>query len=253
MRWVYESKNVTVYPDVPIRLPTTNDLLPQELARRVLSGARPSELSRLPARRVAGRDTLGLRLTPADKASSIARVDVYADRATSLPLLVEVVGKGSTLPALTSRFVDLTLADPSDEVLSFRPPHDARLRFDSVVDIASAADRFAARTPPARLAGLPARQEALGSVGVYGRGPTVLIAIPLWSRSAHRVREDLYGQPGVREVEGGLLLAAPPLRLLLAAPEPNDSSWLLAGTVTRAALVRAARQISDERPGLRFP
>ncbi len=68
LRWVYESKNVTVYPDVPVRLPTTVDLLPHELARRTLDGARPSELERLPARRVAGRDALGLRLTAGRRA-----------------------------------------------------------------------------------------------------------------------------------------------------------------------------------------
>jgi hypothetical protein len=39
LRWVYESKNVTLVPDVGVRLPLTTDLMPNELARRVLSGA----------------------------------------------------------------------------------------------------------------------------------------------------------------------------------------------------------------------
>src|SRR6478672_13297307 len=51
LRWVYESKNVTLVPDVPVRLPDTADLLPNELARRALEGARAGELSRLPAQR----------------------------------------------------------------------------------------------------------------------------------------------------------------------------------------------------------
>ncbi len=55
IRWVYESKNATLIPDVAIRLPQTPDLLPNELAHRVLYGAHADELSRLPARRVAGR------------------------------------------------------------------------------------------------------------------------------------------------------------------------------------------------------
>ena len=59
---------------MPVRLPDTADLLPNELARRVLEGARPGELSRLPAQRVAGHDALGLRLTPANPQSSIGHV-----------------------------------------------------------------------------------------------------------------------------------------------------------------------------------
>ncbi len=54
------------------------------------------ELSRLPARRVAGRSAAGLRLVPADPASTIARVDVWADEASGLPLRVEVYGEDDT-------------------------------------------------------------------------------------------------------------------------------------------------------------
>src|SRR3954451_530225 len=78
LRWVYESKEVTLVPDVTVRLPNTSDLLPPELARRVLSGARPAELQRIPARRVAGRVAPGLRLVPSDEQAAIGRVDVYA-------------------------------------------------------------------------------------------------------------------------------------------------------------------------------
>jgi hypothetical protein len=126
-----------------------------------------------------------------------------------------------------------------------------------VVDVADAVNRFAARLPPKTLAGLPSRGPTAladqGSVGVYGRGPTVLLALPLWHRTADRVREDICHQPGARELDAGVLVAAPPMRLLLAEPEPNDSSWLLAGTVTRKALVDAARELAESRPGLRLP
>jgi hypothetical protein len=81
----------------------------------------------------------------------------------------------------------------------------------------------------------------------------VLLAIPLWSRTAHRVRDDLEKRPGIRELDQGVLLGAPPLRLLLADPELNDTAWLLAGTVTRPALVHAAEQLAAHPPGLGFP
>ncbi len=254
VRWVYESKRATTYPDVPVRLPTANDLLPHELARRVLSGARPSEVSRLPARRVAGRDALGLRLTPADPQAAIARVDVYADRSSGVPLQVEVFASGRRPPVLTSRFLDFTVGRPAARTLRFTAPADAREGYDSVVDLASAADRFAARIPPASLAGLPARGRSSlrGSVGVYGRGPTVLFAIPLWRRTAERVRHDLRSQPGVRTVDQGLLLGAAPLHLLLAVPERGDDSWLVAGTVTEKTLTDAVDElVSDPAPRFR--
>jgi hypothetical protein len=252
-RWVFESRSVTVIPDVPVRLPNTADLLPNELARRMLAGAAPAELTRLPSRRVAGRDALGLRLTPADTQAAIGRVDVYADPRSGLPLRVELYARGSLTPALTSRFIDLSLGRPSAHDVGFRAPRDANVQYDEVVDLAAAADRFAARIPPRTLAGLPPRQSFRGSVGVYGRGPTVLIAVPLWSRTADRVRENLRRGPGVRRLDEGLLVAAPPLRMLLAQPEPNDGSWLLAGTVTQQALIDAANELKRHRPGLRFP
>jgi hypothetical protein len=254
VRWVYESKNATVYPDVPVRLPTAVDLLPNELARRMLSGAHPGELSRIPARRVAGRDALGLRLTPAGRQAAIGRVDVYADRTSGVPLRVEVFARGARTAVLTSGFLDFGVGRPSAGTLDFHPPSDARLRYDSVVDLASAVDRFASRVPPASLAGLAPRDgPAHGSVGVYGRGPTVLIAIPLWRRTAERVRADLASQPGVQRLDQGLLIGAAPMRLLLADPEHDDNSWLLAGTLTQTALVDAATQLAAHPPGLVVP
>ena len=165
-------------------------------------------------------------------------------------------GRGAATPSVTSRFLDLTLGEPSSSALAFSPPHDAHLRSDDVVDLADAANRFASRVPPRTLAGLPQRAapagRAHGAVGVYGRGPTLLLAVPLWHRSADRVCEDLLKAPGTRKLDAGLLVAAPPLRLLLANPEPNDSAWLLAGTVTRRALVAAAAELAANPPGLSF-
>jgi len=257
-RWVYESKNVTSVPDVAVRLPTTVDLLPHELARRLLDGSRAGELSRLPATRVAGRDALGLRLVPADRQSSVRRVDVRADRATGLPLRVTVWAKGLPQPVLDSGFVDVHLGAPDPAALRFHPPADGHLRSEVVVDLADAVNRYAARVPPRTLAGLGPRRRApglgaTGAVGTYGRGPTLLLALPLWSRSAGRVHDDLLRAPGARETKAGVLVGALPLRLLLTEPEPNGTQWLLAGTVTRSALATAATDLAATRPGLRVP
>jgi len=256
LRWEYESRSVTLVPDRDVRLPMTADLLPHELARRVLAGARPGELSRIGAQRVAGRDALGLRLVPSDPQSSIGRVDVYVDRASGLPLEVAMFGRHATRPSLTTRFVDLRIGAPAASALSFSPPRDAIFQTDEVVDIADAANRFASRVPPPTMAGLAQRRPPSGvpgSVGVYGRGPTVLIAVPLWERSATRVREDLEGKPGARTIDAGVLVTTPPLRLLLTEPERSGSAWLLAGTVTRVALEDAAAQLQASPPGSALP
>ena len=260
VRWVYESKTATLVRDAPARLPVTSDLLPHELARRVLSGARDRELSRLPARRVAGRDALGLRLVPSLEQAVLGRVDVWADRRTGLPLRVEVYDRAGSTPVLSSEVVELTFGRPDRAALEFRPPEDADLLFDDIVDVAAAADRFSNRVPPATLAGLASRRtgpdsrtirRGMGdrrfqrrSVGVYGRGPTVLLAIPLWDRGAERVRKDLASAPNVLDLDSGLLAGAPPVQLLLAEPERDGTSWLLAGTVTPATLTAAAAQLA---------
>ncbi|MGA9749916.1 MAG: hypothetical protein WBQ50_20880, partial [Nocardioides sp.] len=51
VRWVYESKNATLIPDSPVRLPDTRDLLPPQVAGWALDGATDDELSALPGKR----------------------------------------------------------------------------------------------------------------------------------------------------------------------------------------------------------
>src|SRR6476646_1250869 len=64
--WDYEHNRATLATGGPgedpaVRLPAAADLLPPALAHRLLSGARPSEVSSLPSRWVAGRAAQGLR------------------------------------------------------------------------------------------------------------------------------------------------------------------------------------------------
>ena len=95
LRWVYESKNVTLVPDVAVRLPDTADLLPNELARRVAVRCplRRGEPAAGPAGRRPRR--AGAAAAPRRTAQSASlAVDVYADRATGLPLQVQLFAKG---------------------------------------------------------------------------------------------------------------------------------------------------------------
>jgi outer membrane lipoprotein-sorting protein len=241
LRWVYESKNVTLYPDTPVRLPNSSDVLPPVLAARVLDDVRPGELERLPTARVAGRTAAGLRLTPASPQSSVARVDVWADTETGLPLRVELYGESGPA-ALSTTFTDISFEEPDRETLGFAPPDDASVRYEEVVDAAAAADYYAERFTPARLAGLPARDDELGSVGLYGRGPTVLLALPLRHDDADELRDELQTRPGSVCLPEGQAVATGPLQLLVT--DPDDDPWLLAGTVTQDAAARAARELA---------
>ena len=99
--WQYETATAVRTATNPLDLPAAPDVLPSSLGRRLLSESAAGELSRLGARRVAGRDTLGLRLTPAAAAASVRRVDVWIDAGSGLPLQVEVWQKGAGRPRST--------------------------------------------------------------------------------------------------------------------------------------------------------
>ncbi|HEX8082251.1 MAG TPA: sigma-E factor regulatory protein RseB domain-containing protein [Jatrophihabitans sp.] len=246
--WNYESNTVdrtgsAVAADV--RFPTAADLLPPELGRRLLSQALPREATRIGSDRIAGRDAQGLRVTPDQPASSIAHVEVWADPETGLPLRVQARGKQSSAPALTSTFLDFSPAEPSAAVTAFLPPADANISNRSSRDLVTAIDQWAGVVPPDRLAGLERNQRlpTLGSVGVYGRGVTELLAVPLPDRIAYSLIEDLAEATGGDPNASQLRLSVGPLNLLLSVPAQPDSAWLLIGTLTAATLRGAAAEL----------
>ena len=240
--WEYETATATRAAASPLDLPAPPDLLPTALGRRVLSEATDDELSRLGARRVAGRDTLGVRLTPAAPASSVRRVDVWVDPPTGLALQVEVVEKDGNRTALDSRFLDLDLAVPAPEVTAFVPPPGASVRAGGVADIVrEARQRLRPVTFPAELAGLPRRElaGAPAGIGLYGRGVTLLVVAPLPPGLAGGLRNALAGSPDAVRDEAGTRLAAGPVGLMLVEPL-GRGPYVLTGSVTLDALVTAA-------------
>lgn len=247
--WDYESNRATwtrqVGASASVRLPAAADMVPADLARRLLSEARPGEVSRLPAKRVAGRDAPGLRLAPHDAASTISHVDVWADAATGLPLRLDVHGKGVSGSVVTTKFLDVSLHVPAQSVLTFSPPAGARVRLQNEPDIAAAIDQFGNTTPPEQLAGLHLNGDlpAFGAVGVYGSGVTELAAVPLPDDVAVALGEQIAGTavtaPAGEEVGIG------PLNLLLTPPDVVGTSWLLTGTVTLDTLAAASAELTS--------
>jgi hypothetical protein len=244
IRWVFESETATVTPVSKIRLPDASDLLPPTLAQLMLQGARAEELSGLPARRVAGIDAAGVRLRPAESTTSIAQVDIWADPGSGLPLRVELYGVGDRQPVLTSTLRVIDLAPPPASATLFRPASGIRINYEESVDVAAAANALSAYDLPGSVAGLPTRGgEDPGAVGVYGRGPTTLLVLPLRGRVAGPLRARLRDSGNAQETAVGTLAPVGPVGLLLTPRRSRQGSLLLTGTVTGETLQRAATEL----------
>ena len=249
IRWVFESETATISPVSRIRLPDASDLVPPTLARSLLQGARAEELSVLPARRVAGVAATGVRLTPDEAAATISQVDVWADPRTGVALRVEVFGTGEERPVLTSALLDVDLATPAPSTTDFSPAASTKVSYEESVDIAAAANALAPYDLPVSLGGLTSRRgEDPGAVGIYGRGATTLIVLPLRGQVARPLREQLAASAQGRETTVGTLAPAGPIGLLVTPPgygEQGRGAFLLAGTVTAETLERVATELLE--------
>ena len=196
-RWDYERAEAQTGIDPAIRLPRSADLLPPALAHRVLNDAQPDELTRLPARRIAGHDALGLRLEPSDPHTSIDHVDLWADPHTGLVLAVDAFGTG-TQPALSTSFSTVDLTRPAAGVTRFRAAPGVHRSVDDVLDIADAANQFAPVVPPASVAGLTRSASSQGAVGIYGAGLAQVMTLPLRPQDAGYLAEQLRDLRGTR-------------------------------------------------------
>jgi hypothetical protein len=248
IRWVFESETATYSPASQIRLPDASDLLPPTLARSLLQGVRENELTRLTARRVAGIDAPGLRLTPQEPAATVAHVDIWAEPGSGLPLQVELYGVGEQRPVLTTTVRELSLGAPPATATDFTPAEGVRVNYEQSVDVAAAANAFAPYDLPASLAGLEPRDgEDPGAVGIYGRGPTTLIAIPLRGRVAGPLRRQLQDRGTAQFTDVGMLAPVGPVGLLITPFRGRGGAFLLAGTVTSETLQRAAAELLERQ------
>lgn len=247
--WEYEDNRVVRSPTPPagtVRLPQDYDTLPPALAARMLSDATPDEVSALPGKRVAGRDADGLRLTPADPLSSIGRVDVWADRASGIPVLVEAFARDATVAAVSTTFLDFTAAQPAASDTAFTPPPGARVRNFPRSDLVGDAGRVRGVVPPSTLLGFDRTPPLPGTEGIgqYGRGVTQVVVGVLPPNVASSLREQLALAAGVTKVPQGTVVAVGPVGLLLTEPLGNGRSWLISGTVTTQGLAQAASQLA---------
>ena len=256
-RWVFESETATISPVSRIRLPDASDLLPPTLGRAMLQGARDDELTPLPPARVAGIDATGLQLTPRaprpggltpdlDPVGTVDHVDVWADPATGLALRVQLYAAGERRPVVSTSVTEIDGRTPPAASTSFSPSAESTIAYEESVDVAAAANAFAPYDLPASLAGLAPRDgEDPGAVGIYGRGPTVLIVLPLRGQVSGPLRERLRSSASATETNVGTLAPVGPVGVLLTPRQGDRGSLLLAGTVDGPTLERAARRLLD--------
>jgi hypothetical protein len=230
-----------------LRLPEPYDLLPPELARRLAAPATAAELHPLPARRIAGRSVAGLRIVPAGT-TTLGRVDIWADPRTGVALRVDVTGRGSSSPTVSSRFLDVRLGKPTTAVRPFEPPVDAQIDIDATPDLVATIDRFSPYQMPVRVADLrrSARVRGLqGGAATYGEGYAIVAVLPLQDRLAFSLLDRLALSPGQPVQIPGAKAAALLTRLAgtLLAVGPYQS-FLIAGTVPLPTLIQAARDLT---------
>ena len=239
--WNYEGSRATETADALALLPRSVDLLPPTLTRRVLAQARPDEVSRLPAKRIAGHSAPGLRLTPALAQASIGHVDIWVEQQTGLPLRVEVWATGAASPAFTSEFADVSLTSPPPDVTTFEAPPGVTVSSGGLGEDSMLA-HIVGTYRGESLAGLPLSGGA-GFAPRYGHGVTQLLVLAVDDEVADPLRDQLARTPGSTIEDDGTLLGTGPLHLMLSPCLGDRPSWLLLGTVNDRTLHRAARQI----------
>lgn len=250
--WDSGQDQFTLLPgNPPLRLPRAADLLPPALAARLLRLAPDALLETLPARRVAGRDAAGLRVVPADPATTVGRVDVWADAGTGLPLAVEVAARADpATPLLRTAFVEVDERAPAEDLLlPSLPPGAGFVRADGDA-ITGALRELGAPPAPPRLAGRDASllPGGLPGVGVYGTGLAGFALVPLGRDIADRAVDGAGAAGGVAVDVGrgrAVRLATPLLTLAVLARGRRGT--LLAGTVAADDLDRALRELPDRR------
>jgi hypothetical protein len=255
--WDFERNQlVHLIGDVPARLPWAGDVTPPELARRLLRRAASNdEVTSIGSRRIAGRVAAGLRLTPADPTTTVGRVDVWADRATGLPLRVELAGRGRGDAVFTSRFLDLELRRPDPALLT--PPRPESAGFVTTeVDSALVIDRLLPTLMPPTLAGRSrlVTPSSVSGAGAYGEGWATFVAVQLPGRVGGRTVRAIEraGGTSVDLVQGEAFEINTELLSILVVRSGGNWSFrrtfLLAGFVGPEVLRQAAIELYARRP-----
>jgi hypothetical protein len=264
---VYGETQGEVYGEAPTRLPRGADLMPPELARRLLTLGTGDRVESIPGKRIAGTAAPGLRLTSADPHSTVGHIDIWADPRTGLPLEVAVTARDAERPILVTRFLDVRQEAPPADALVPPAPREG-VSFTRVEPDDQAAIFGEPVIRPDQLAGLPRRgtdgfdvAEGLkpgevrnfvirfGTGEVYGTGLTQILVVVL-AREISRDALRIAGTWGSRQqVAGGqlALIAAPLLSVLVVRSEVSRITYLVAGLVDAEIMQRVGAELAGAR------
>jgi hypothetical protein len=236
-----------------LRLPRPADLVPSALAVRLLSEAgRQARFSVIGAVRVAGQSAAGLRIIPADPASTVGRIDIWAAPASGLPLRVEIFGRGLARPALESHFFQVSPWRADPRVLT--PVRGPGTGFTSTNagSLAGALSNLGVMILPYELAGrrrlpVPAGYD---EIGLYGGGLATFVVVGVRGSAGRNLLPDALSAGGAPlDVAGGAgaLISAPLINAVIVRPAGFYVTFLLAGTVSTQVLEQAAGTLVSDQ------
>src|SRR6266508_2938961 len=225
------------------------DLLPPELGRRLASAATADEVRSIPARRVAGVEALGLRISPRSSSTTVGRVDLWADPASGLPVRVELTARGGSGQIIVTTFLDLRQQRPAEREVRFQTPPGARVDFDDAPDLARAVERFSPFVLPDRVGDEPRRNQVASAASTYGERFDLVAVLAFPARVSRRTRAFLDSVPSVNGPWGEASVIATPL-LSSMVFERDQVVFALSGTVGVPVLERIATQLA--RDGVAF-
>ena len=249
--WNYTNNQLTrIVGSQPVRLPQAPDLLPPQLARRLVGFAsKATRFSRLPTKRVAGVDAAGLRLVPVDSASTISAVEMWADPRTGLPVEVEVFGQGEVAPVLVSRFLDVRQTRPAATTLRPQPGPGIERNTTSLPDASGVLNRFGPPLP-GQLGWIQrvASPSGLSDVAAYGAGFSRFAVVPLPPRVGNAALSAASGVgTTITLADGTAVVVQTPLIAMLLARAPTGQVYLLTGAVTAGRLEYAANRLLESQ------
>lgn len=240
--WTYSSQSKKVGTatlpkgaERPDAAPDATSLTPQALADKALAALDPSTVVSVDATQVvAGRPAYTLVLAPRDTRSTVRRVQVAVDAATSVPLRVQVFGVASAA-ALESGFTQVSFARPAASVFAFSPPKGSIV---GPIDLSGRDGDESAPDAKAPDVGLPGSStpDAKGTAAqpvTHGTGWTTVVEIatgPNALASLGSVADKL-----TTSVPGGRLLSTSLVNALL-----TDDGRLFVGAVSPAVLQQTA-------------
>ena len=251
--WDFEANQLTrVLGIAAARLPRASDLLPPDLARRLLALAGTTRSPR--CRRGGSRAATprGCGSPPPTRRPRWAASTSGPTRPRRLPLRVEVAGRTGP-PLLTTELLEVTDGPPDPALLRPLAPPGAGDVTAEVVDVAGRA-QGAERAPAAAHASSAGRGCALPGtplpgVGVYGTGLAAFVLVPTSRDIAERAVDSAAAAGGVAvQVPTGRAARVSTPLLSVAVRTRGRSGSLLLGAVDPTVLDSAIAQLPGRRP-----